>query len=840
MPYRPIVVFGLLAIGFIIAPSLPSIHVEWSLGVAFILCTSWLICRRILSVGWTTVAGRFIVCIAFVLLAASWWTVRYERFSQSELTPLLSASPTLWRVEGRVRTLPTVKSVSGGSLSQFAYQGPLTFFQFDIDRVIANDGQMEPLHGRVLIRIESPVRRYRVGDRLQIYGLLRSFPPAQNPGEFDRAQLAREQGLAGVLTTTSASNIQPIEIDTIGLLHRWVWDVRMFRSAVQVRVAGWLLRDLPTDDSTARESLLVALLLGHRGVELDELQDSFRNIGLSHLLSISGLHLAILVFTALFFVRLVNPPSGIERWLLILTIAIFLFVVPARIPVWRGGIMIIAFSAAGFSGRKFHSLCILAWTATLLLIVIPNQLFDAGFQLSFGIVAALIALSQPMRHRMFGEAQDIELMSTPEKGVEYGKSFLAATMVAWICSLPLVAFHFGMVNFIAPVATILATPFVLVILVAGYIKMIFGFFFPSVGVLLGPILLIATDALIGLITRLESVPIANMVVAKPGIVWTVLCLGWIIFVLQRKSEIRDSSSFGKRRYITICISLLFVFTLWKPGFLRIDRWFSSEVARVTMLSVGNGSCYIIESDGEVALFDAGSGSFLGVGDSIIVPALREMGILQVRTIIVSHGDVDHFSATIELMDEMRVEQILVPPHFMKSAMDDPLGPEAFLLFRAGELQVPVHKVARGESQRVGNVEMEWLNPIPDFEYAKTNDSSCVVRLQMGSLGMLLTGDIQKMAMQQLTEAFPLEQLQCDVMELPHHGAWSKEAVAFVQRLATPVILQSTGPARMFNDRWTDALLPTQERFISTEHGATTCVFFLDGSIEIETFLETAK
>jgi len=688
--------------------------------------------------------------------------------------------------------------------------------------------------------------RFSVGDEIEAYGMLRAFPKPRNPGEFDRHQAAQEEGLAGILSVKARDSIRLMKPGK-GEWPVWVWMVRTWRAKLQERAAGWLHQDLSAE-STLRtsksvgdeaEALLAALLLGDRGPSLDEVQENFRRIGLAHLLSISGLHLGILVLTGIIFVRFLNPPMAVERIFLLLMIGAFLLIVPARIPVWRAAVMFGVFGLAGTSGRRISAVNVLALSAIGLLIWKPNEMFEPGFQLSFGIVFAMLALTGKVRFGLFGERRDIELLSAWGQWGEWGKSFITVTLVAWMMSLPIVMYHFNTIPLIAPIATILASPFILVILAGGYLKILTAFLFPSLGVVLGPFLLMTSNSLVKMIAVLESLPGAYVAVKPVGLAWTICASGALFYGLYSAGVIRS-----RRRQAALVRSTLIVLILaaWMlapwDGLVTHGDAKQRVAGKITMLSVGNGSCYVIESGSDVVVFDAGAGGFFGAGDAVIVPALRAMGITKAGTVLISHGDIDHYSAAIEIMESFGTDRMIVPPQMAKKSENDPRGPVAFFLKRVNEMGVSVETAARGTTLKVGELRLRWLNPIAEFDYERSNNSSFVIRVETtenSPASFLFTGDIQTAAMKQLERDYDAGVLHAEILELPHHGGWSDDAVRFAEVVNPKIILQSAGRDRLRNDRWADVLTQRQ-RWVTAADGAITCTINTDGTIKVQSFV----
>ena len=841
---RPVAIAVLLGVGLAIGQFLNPAYLPLLLVLAISFITLYLSLRFTPQTRALTILGAVLLSSAWMSLAASWWIVRYERLPENNLAAVVDTtprSPQLWRLQGVITTPPVIRTKERGIFAHYSYRKPVTYFQMKVARAILNNGQAVNITGRVLVHLKDADDHLHIGDTLQVYGSLSAFPPAHNPGEYDRAQLAKIQGLAGIISVGSRDLIQPANLPKPPLstvltnLQRW-------RENIRSTTAGWLHQDFPDDENEGPESLLAALLLGDRAPALDDIQQSFRTVGLAHVLAVSGLHLGILVVTILLIIRILNLSPIYERLIVLALVILYLTIVPARIPVWRAGVMLIVFQLASFTGRRISAVNILAWTAVILMIWKPSEITQPGFQLSFGNVFALLTLTRPFRNKLFGPPRDIETIPRariPNILVEWGKTFTAAIPVPWLVSLPIVAYYFHTIPLIGIVATVAVSPFVVSILALGFLKIIAALAFPSLSYLLAPVLFWFARTLIALVSGLENVPFSAVTVPPPSVWWTITATLIIIYFIIRKPftypSIRNRI-FTVVQILSVIIALM-VWLFWP----RINLYFPSgnppPAAQITMLSVGNGSCYIIQSGGQAVLYDAGSGGFFGAGEVIINPALRQMGISSVETIIISHGDIDHYGGAVAVMRAFHTGNLIVSPQMISTAEQNPAGPVAFLLDTSRELGINITPAARGFVLPIGEAQLHWLNPIADYDYQRSNNSSAVIRLEtQANTSMLFTGDIQSVAMEQLEQDYSPQQLHADIMELPHHGGFTDDAVDFVKTINPDIILQSAGWSRLRNDRW-GKILTDKKRYITAQSGATTCAINHDGTISVNTFLK---
>jgi competence protein ComEC len=182
-----------------------------------------------------------------------------------------------------------------------------------------------------------------------------------------------------------------------------------------------------------------------------------------------------------------------------------------------------------------------------------------------------------------------------------------------------------------------------------------------------------------------------------------------------------------------------------------------------------------------------------------------------------------------------VRRVLVPPQFLEQASDQPDGAAALLLRRLAALGVSVNAVSRGDTIGLGSVSFEVLHPAPEDRFGRDNDTSIVLRCApIGPQGprLLLVGDIEREAMALLESREG--DLRAEIVEVPHHGSARAFAYPFVVGLDPQILLQSTGPSRLLDERWDD-VREGRQWWTTAGDGAITVIIRHDGSIETRSF-----
>lgn len=797
---------------------------------------------------WAALAGSALLAAAILLAAgrrgaaplimlaaagvgAAWITVRQHSVAPDDLAALLDGQPQIVRVRGLALGPPVMGDRAAGSMALFDHRPPATYFDLRVTELVSRNGGAMPARGTVRLRVEETLAPFRAGDTVEATGFL--YPPTAplNPGEFDSKRYARSRGRAGLLSVPRRDLITVRAGEHAGIgatLMRW-------RDALRRRASAWLLSNLPETDRTQRDALLAALLLGQRGADADGLGESFRRVGLAHFLALSGLHLGVLAGFVLLGLRLTGEHRRWHGWLVIAVVLGYLVMVELRMPVLRAGVMTIAACLGLAAGRRLRAGALVSTSAIGLLLWRPDELFSPGFQLSYGVVLALLHLAPPVRRRLFGPP-DALASSTAQMAGQWLRTACAASLTAWAVATPITLHHWGVLWPLAALFSVLALPVVTVVLAVGYVKMVLSVVLPSAALLAGVPLSFAADVLISLVQAMDAVPLSSVRIGHPPAVWSVAAEGWICALVALASSWPWVGRAGRRALGLIGLVLL-GWLLWP-----LLPWSTHGALRIDMLAVGDGSCYLLRSGADTVVFDAGSSSDLDAGRRVIVPAMQRLGVRSIDAIVVSHPNLDHYSAVIELVDAFGADAVLVTPHLLGEAAAEPSGPVMFLLDALASRSVPVVEVAAGEQRRFGESLWTWRHPDAVRRYESLNDTSMVVTVEAAGRRVLLCGDVQREAIASLLDGGGAGgSIAADVVELPHHGSFNGSARSLVAAADPRYVLQSTGPSRWRRTRedW-EPLLHSRQWLVSTTHGACWIRIDRDGSMASGSFRDWTR
>lgn len=800
-------------------------------------------------------AAGVLLGLGALLFGAGVQGARTDLSPAHDLRHALGAEPAMMTAVGEVATAPRAERIQRGTMAPFARFNPeVSRFRLRVRGVVDREGRVRPATGTLMVRVDDADLGAGVGDRVRITGFAQALRAPTNPGEADLRETFLQRGVVGGLRAPNAELVEVLDRDGAGPAGRIVRGSDELVEWLRARAAGAVDRAVgdqavgdggdATDEAGSAGALLRALLLGERrGERIEQLSRAFTRVGVAHILAISGMHVGLALVGVWLLVRLSGDRPRLEAAAALLVLAAILIVVPARAPVIRAGAIGLALLAARWGGRRYDALNTLGLVAAGILLWRPSELWNPGFQLSFGVVAGLIACALPLRAALFGPAVERDQVHGGRAVMlEWLKTAFAASLCAWLIATPIVAHHFGIFSPLAVVGSLLALPFVAIAVVLGYVGLAAGVAWPWLGGTLLGAAGAAAEALAWVVGLLGGVRWSVVYLPWIGGITAGLCAlavaAWMIRWGRLRSAAWDAPvkrepwRAAARWGLTVAAVVLVGVDVSRSGSLGGD-----QALRVDALDVGNGSCYLIRSGDDAVLFDCGS-DWLAIGERTIPLAVRRLGCHRVPTVIVSHPDIDHFAGLVDIAGPLGVERVLTCAAFFEKAGSRPDGAEAFVLGELERRGIEVSEVRAGDGFELGPAHATVLNPDPDVPISADNDASVAVLFEVetdaGVRTLLMTGDIERDAMEavegRLAERVRLEVGSLvTIMEAPHHGSARPFAFAFVDWVDPQLVIQSTGPQRLGDERW-DEVKQGREWLVTAGEGAVSVWIGADGEV----------
>ena len=595
------------------------------------------------------------------------------------------------------------------------------------------------------------------GERFRARVRLSAPASRRNPGSPDAARRARREGVGAVGSLVHPS-LQVRLPEREGL--RPFAPIHRLRARAAARLSG-LGRG---------GELLRTLALGQPGGLDPAAREAWAELGISHLLSVSGLHLTIVGALAFGAARraLARSARLAARWdvrrpalaLAMACAAAYAVLAGGGVPVRRSLVLLAALAAAAIARRPAAAASSLAAASVAILAVEPEALFDPGAQLAFAGSAALAGAIARDRPRP---------ASGRWRAVAEG---LRVSATALLATAPIAAAHFGRGAPFALLANAIAVPWTGALLLPGALAAAALALLPqhpAQGALLAGLAWLGEQSLRACEALADVLP-APPAGAAPAPEWLLVGAALAAGGLWAR---------GTRARVVLASVLGGVLAVAPPA--RV----APAPPRVVALDVGQGDAILVQSAQAAVLVDAGGsfGTGSDPGQATVVPALRALGVRRVDLFIVSHGDLDHRGGAPAVLRSLEVGEVWLP----LGSGGDPAF--AALADAARRERVPVFERGAGSRPWVrGGLVATPLWPRRDAGGVSRNDRSLVVRVAVAGRRVLLPGDLEAEGEQALLAS--RADLRADVLKLPHHGSRSSSTRAFLAAVGASVAISS--------------------------------------------------
>lgn len=611
-----------------------------------------------------------------------------------------------------------------------------------------------------------------IGERVLVEAKFRPLSEAANPGEWSRAEWAWRRG-------------QPV----VGSFNR----ARLVRIQAAPPWRQWLANEHSAlASSTHRLSeegnaagLLLTLSAGQRASLDEEVETSFAQSGLAHVLSVSGLHVAVLAFTLFAALRWlasrrqtrrtrVADPRAFAAPLAVPMVWAYVLFTGWQGPAVRSGVMCTLVLLAWVVRRRSDPLNAIALAALAMIAVDPSAPFDLSVQLSFCAVVSLVLLAPVLR-----AAIPVETPSPARfEGWALRWRRWRETVLQTICasvavtagSGPLVLLAFQRVSLAGVLSNVVALPLsgVLTLVAAGGAAV--HVISPTVAV---PLLWAGVQlsrALLLLAELFAAMPGASVALpAASAVLMIGWWLGWALLVFAR----------GRWRWLAVVAPLSLAFHVIGPTPPDAE-------VRVTFLAVGHGDAMVVTSAGHSALIDGGGvPEGHDTGKRFVLPFLRRQRITRLDFAALSHAHPDHALGLISTLEEMPVDRLWLPAGVESGPLVDDV------ISAADDAEVEF-KQAGSAGAVMGRAQFTILGPPVNREALEgENDRSLVLRVQHGEVSFLLTGDLEAAGEQQV-ETSPVT-----VVKAAHHGSSTSSTPTFVGKLKPRHVVFCVGRRNRF-------------------------------------------
>ena len=478
------------------------------------------------------------------------------------------------------------------------------------------------------------------------------------------------------------------------------------------------------------KAYIKAFVLGKKD-DIDIMED-YRKLGISHLFSISGMHVSLFLFVLNFLLKKVKLKN--------MFIFIFLLLLNFLTGFTESLLRCTLFIVLSFINKKYYlklkNIHILILTLIILLFYRPYFIYSIGFCFSFIITFYIILFSKYIKNN------------------NYFVKLFKVSLICFLSSIPLIIYSFYNINLLTILFNMIFVPIISVLI---FPLGIITFLIPQ----LDNIYLFLINILEYFINILSSIDVFYVVVSKPNIF--ILILYYLFLYLFIKIN---------KKFIIVFI-LIFILNLNSKYFIRNTS--------VTFLNVNQGdSAVIILPKGKTVLIDTGGRYF---SDSSIIktklmPFLNSKGINNINVTVLTHGDYDHMGEAINLVNNFKVEKVI----FNCGPYND-LEQELIKV-------LDKKKIKYYSCIKELNIDNNKLYFLQTKEYDNENDNSNVIYTELNGYKFMFMGDASSTTEKEIMNKYNL--LDIDVLKVGHHGSKTSSGKEFISEINPKYSIISVG------------------------------------------------
>lgn len=468
-----------------------------------------------------------------------------------------------------------------------------------------------------------------------------------------------------------------------------------------------------------------------------EIKESYRINGISHLFSVSGMHINFFVSIIYLYLNKITYNKRIKYLITNIFIITYLILFPSS-SLLRSAVMSILYSINYLLKLKIKKIDILLLTLGVSLLINPFIIYDLGYIYSYTITFFLVLSS-----------------STLKKKNKINK-IIYISFLSFLVSIPITIYNSFEINIISILLNIILVPIISIIILP---LTILTYIFP----ILDSILYLFTNTLETISLFISKINITKIIFPKPSLL--IIVLYYIIFLL----------SYQNKKYFYLNIILLII--------IYISPYLNSNF-EVVMFEVGEADCHLIKYpyNKNTILIDTGKNEYKIKNE--VIPYLKSIGIKKIDYLIITHGDEDHIGGSITLINNFQVKNVILN----KGTFTDI---EKELIKNLNKKKIPyqinINKI---------NLSNHTIYLLNNTKYNNENDNSIITYFTYQKYKFLYMGDASINTEDNLLENYNLNNIS--ILKVGHHGSNTSSSKDFISQINPSISLISVGENNIYH------------------------------------------
>jgi competence protein ComEC len=744
-----------------------------------------------------------------------------------------------------------------------------------VESVTPDISKMEPTPGGVRILLSGPPLALRCGDTVTVPLRLRTPDVYRTPGAFSYADQLLSEDIGALATVPSArvrvNHPATGEFTAVALRCRLYAAQAWASGRLEVFVGSAANRALPRPARLTQEdaALLNAMLFGDRSRLTQTLRTGFERTGTFHLFVVSGLHVALLAAALFGLLKRLRLPEGAAVVSTLALTAAYTLLTGFGVPAQRALLMTSVYLIARWLDRRIAPLQALGAAALVVLVLEPQALFEASFQMTFLVIVAVAGIASPVIERLIAPRlralhalETIELdahlhptlaafrvrvrmacelfadLFAPRVrnlpvwllrgGLRLAEALVIGVAAELCMTLPM-AIYFHRATVLALPLNLVDIPLLAVLLCAAVVLFVCSLTSAWLAAIPAAITALLLHAMRFSVDCLQHVALADLRTPAPvPVAIAVACAALGLACLLLRLRHRWLAATGLAAALLVPVAALHP----TPPLLH------AGVLEVTALDVGQGdSLLVVTPSGQTLLVDGGGpvgrGPFVpvstfDVGEEVVAPFLWSRHIRRLDAVLLTHAHSDHMGGLAAVLRDMRPRVL-----WLSIEPGDAPGLHA-LLAEAASLGIRVEHLQAGDRFGWSGLQASVLAPEPGYANpgAAANNDSLVLRLDFGRSSVLLEGDAEapsEAAMLQHGRLAP-----ATLLKVGHHGSRTSTNLEFLAAVAPREAVISVGRHNTFGHPRAEVLGRLEAAHVRTfrtdRAGTETFLLTADGRI----------
>ena len=621
------------------------------------------------------------------------------------------------------------------------------------------------------------------GDKIKISGEYIIPEEVRNYGGFNYKQYLKTQEVYGIFEENK------VEI----LKHNNLSFIELFSNKVKLKIIENFSNLLPEETN----QLFLGILIGYDDNLSEDIEESFRKSSLTHLLAVSGAHIAYIIVGVSFLFKKLKISKRITQIITIVFLIFFMYITDFSSSVVRASAMgiILLMSMIFFRKNDIHTT--ISISILLILIENPYKMLDIGLLLSYFATIGIICFSR------LNKKEKVQI-TLKERFIEYIKEMILITLYANIFVIPIMIYNFNTISLTFVISNVIAGILIGPITIGGFILIIISFINLKVTYIISIVYNLLLKLLIHSTNLTSLIPLSEILVPTPSIVIVIiyymillLCIIYTFlkqeysnrYIVKKISKcILETSKYIKKNYKIIIVYII-VFFILTSLILKIIP----KDLKIYFIDVGQGdSTLIITTTNKKILIDSGgseNGSF-DVGKNTLVPYLLDRKIISLDYICISHFDSDHCDGFKYLLKNIKVKNIILSKQYETTDNFEEI------ISIVNKKRINIIKVEEGDILSIDKyVRFKIFSPDKNLTN-DINDNSIVMKLEYNKFSCLFTGDISKQIEQKLAKQYGNE-LKSTVLKVAHHGSKTSSDKDFIKTVSPKISLIGVGKNNKF-------------------------------------------